>query len=125
MDNQTKLAFRILATLCPDCKPSEVRKIIDEVLSKEANQDDIDLWMALTKDHPEEKKEPEKKIIEEHHYHHYDYWHGPYYTLTSSPSIINKDYLTITCDNTDTITGTQSNTVDYNSITISSDALMM
>ena len=123
MDKQTKLAFRILATLCPDCKPSEIRKVIDEVLSKEASQDDIELWMALTKDYPEEKKKEtpseEKKVIEEHHYyHHYDHiWSGPYY-YTTAPSTVDK--WTITCTDSNT-----NSAISSDSITVSSNALVL
>lgn len=81
MDKSTKLAFRVLASLYPDRRPSEVRKIITEALQKEENKDDIELWMCLARETAESKEEketpPTTKVIEEHHYHHYDYpWYG-------------------------------------------------
>lgn len=85
-----KTAFRILATLYPDRKPSEVRKIIDDALSKEANPDDVELWMILSK---EQDEKPVKTVIEEHHYHHYDRDY-PYTTWTTTPV----DKYTITCN---------------------------
>lgn len=111
MDQQKRLAFRILASLYPDRRPSEIKKIIDDALAKEERTEDIELWMALTNKKPkEEKVVVEKKIIEEHHYHdHYPYW----YNTIATPCI---DKYTITCG--DSITGT-----DSSATTVSSDYL--
>lgn len=93
-----KTAFRILAALYPDRKPSEVRKIIEDALSKEANPDDVELWMILAK---EQDEKPVKTAIEEHHYHHYDSYHP--YTLWSSTSNAAKPNpgITISCNGID------------------------
>ena len=77
MADTEKLAFRILASLYPDSKPSEIRKIINDALAKEENMDDVSLWMALAKETSDPKKDdaPKKEIVEHHHhYHHHDYW---------------------------------------------------
>lgn len=76
MADTEKLAFRILASLYPDSKPSEIRKIINDALAKEENMDDVSLWIALTKETSDPKKDdaPKKEIIEHHYYHHHDYW---------------------------------------------------
>ena len=119
MDKREHLAFRILASLFPDKKPSEVKKIIADALKKKECPEDVELWMVLAKDLSEEKEEKtiEKRIIEEHHH----YWYGPYYTTTTP--MIHKDYLTITCD--DTISSSNTGNYDYNSITISADSLTL
>ena len=104
MDKSTRLAFRVLASLYPGRRPSEVRKIITEALQKEENKDDMELWMCLAREtaEPKEEKEtpPTTKVIEEHHYHHYDYpWYGRTNlvgtSLTSDDVVITP---TITCD---------------------------
>ena len=41
MSKEEKIAYRILAAMYPDRKPSEVRQIINEALAKEANPDDV------------------------------------------------------------------------------------
>ncbi|MCR4649214.1 MAG: hypothetical protein K5776_09070 [Lachnospiraceae bacterium] len=118
MDKQTRLAFRILASLYPDKKPSEIKKIITDALKKKECSEDVDLWMVLAKNVSEEKTEEtpavEKKVVEEHHYYHYD-WAKPWY---SSPSI------TYTCTSEpiskDTITCGGSWT-GFDGLTISSD----
>ena len=122
MDKQTRLAFRILANLFPDKKPSEIKKIITDALKKKECPEDVELWMVLTRDLSEEKETPvaEKKVIEEHHYHHYD-WYHPYYV--NQP--VTKDYWTITCNGSDTISCSNSGNYDYDSITISSNALTL
>ena len=76
MADTEKLAFRILASLYPDSKPSEIRKIINDALAKEENMDDVSLWMALAKETSDPKKDdaPKKEIVEHHYYHHHDYW---------------------------------------------------
>ena len=71
MANEEKLAFRILASLYPDSKPSEIRKIINDALEKQVCSDDVSLWMALTKETGESQKK-EVEVIE-HHYHHTQY----------------------------------------------------
>ena len=102
MTKQEKIAFRILASLYPDRRPSEIRKIIDDALSKEERSDDIELWAVLTKEKAEnetEKKEVVKERIIEHHYH--DYWWGnrPYYNTCET---------TITCNSlNDLLNGTR------------------
>lgn len=119
MDKQTRLAFRILASLYPDKKPSEIKKIITDALKKKECPEDVDLWMVLAKNVSEEKTEEtpavEKKVVEEHHYYHYD-WAKPWYyspssityACTSEP--ISKD--TITCGGSWT---------GFDELTISSD----
>lgn len=101
MTKQERIAFRILASLYPDRKPSEIRKIIDDALAKEECPDDVELWMILAKDKVEEK--PEKEVVKErvieHHYH--DYWHGPYYYNTPT---VTTDSITITCNENGKIT---------------------
>ena len=109
MEKNARLAFRILASLYPDKKPSEIKKLISDALKKKSSPEDEELWMILTKDAAEEKKEetkePDKKMIEEHHYyyHHDDYW-KPYYTWTaetiSAPRVNLCDSITVTgtCD---------------------------
>ena len=96
MTKQERIAFRILASLYPDRKPSEIRKIIDDALAKEECPDDVELWMILAKDKVEEK--PEKEVVRErvieHHYH--DYWHGPYYYTTTT--LTDTDSITVQCD---------------------------
>ena len=105
MTKQEKLAFRILASLYPDRRPSEIRKIIDDALSKEERSDDIELWAVLTKEKAEnetEKKEVVKERIIEHHYH--DYWwnNRPYYNTCET---------TITCNSlNDILNGTRDDT---------------
>ena len=84
MESRERLAFRILASLFPDYKPSEVRKVIEEALEKEECQDDVELWMAIVGGKAEEPKE---KVVERIVEHYYGY---PWY--------VNRDYLTITCD---------------------------
>ena len=93
-----KIAFRILASLYPDEKPSEIRKVIDEAMKKDVNDDDISLWKSLVSRSASEQKE-EPKVIERHYYHH-DYWR-PWYTAT--------DGVTITCDGN--ANGTYSNRI--------------
>lgn len=118
MDQQKRLAFRILASLYPDRRPSEIKKIIDDALAKEERTEDIELWMALTNEKPkEEKVVVEKKIIEEHHYHDHYPW---YYNYTVTPTT-NK--YTICGDN---ITGTDSSatTVSSDYIDISSNNIL-
>lgn len=114
MDKATRLAFRILASLYPDRRPSEIRKIIDDALTKEERTDDIELWMCLARDANETKKEEtaEKKIIETHEYHHhyYDYNHPHSWWSTLST-----DTLT-TCD---TSNGVSSDVSDSNCISLS------
>lgn len=113
MTKQERLAYRILASLYPDRKPSEIRRIIDKALEKEENPDDIELWAIMTREQDGEKTKTEevtKKIIEEHHYHHHDY--RPYWTTTLTGTIgapeINP--CVVTCDNGDyTISGAISN----------------
>lgn len=93
-----KTAFRILAALYPDRKPSEVRKIIEDALSKEANPDDVELWMILAK---EQDEKPVKTVIEEHHYHHYDrYLPSVTWQAASSEAMPNPD-ITISCNGID------------------------
>jgi len=116
MTNREKLAFRILASLYPDRRPSEIRKIIDEALAKEENNDDIELWAVLTKEKTN-KEEPVKEKIIEHHYH--DYWYHPYTYLTSPNFPIDNTPI-ITCDGTNisnTITDLNKITVDSNKTT--------
>ena len=121
MDQQKKLAFRILASLYPDRRPSEIKKIIDDALAKEERTEDIELWMALTNEKPKEEKITEKKIVEEHHYHHYDRYYPYWYNTITQPWI---DKYTITCG--DSITGTDSSTTTVSSdyITISSNNVL-
>ena len=104
MSSQERIAYRILASLYPDRKPSEIRKIIDKALEKDENDDDIELWAIMTKEKAEKKNEPEKKIIEEHHYHHYDY--KPYWYTTVTASDLNPCVTTINghSDGADSIT---------------------
>lgn len=108
-----KTAFRILAALYPDRKPSEVRKIIEDALSKEANPDDVELWMILAK---EQDEKPVKTVIEEHHYHHYDRY-LPYTTWSStSDAVVPNPGITISCNGID-----NSNLCDesyYNGVTL-------
>lgn len=118
MSKEERVAFRILASLYPDSKPSEIRKIIDDALAKEECKDDVELWIALAKNAKEEKtEEPVKKVIEEHHYHHYD-WYRPYtITYGNTDSVPTTDKWTITCNDS-------SNTyTDINSITASNCGL--
>lgn len=108
MEKNARLAFRILASLYPDKKPSEVKKIITEALEKEECPEDMELWMILTKNAEEEQEEKpaEKKVIEEHHYYH----HYGYDTTVPSITYCNSDknsdpYWTITCnDDTSVVT---------------------
>ena len=83
MDKQLKLSLRIIASLYPDRKPSDVRKIIDDALAKPENHDDIKLWDMMTQENAEHDKQETvtKKVVEEHHYHHYDYTY-PWYKST-------------------------------------------
>jgi len=102
MTKQEKLAFRILASIYPDRRPSEIRKIIDDAMSKEERSDDIELWAVLAKEKTEnetEKKEVVKERIIERHYH--DYWY-PYYNYCGTVTT------TITCNSTDKLTGTST-----------------
>lgn len=124
MDKQTRLAFRILASLYPDKKPSEIKKIITDALKKKECPEDVDLWMVLAKNVSEEKTEEtpavEKKVVEEHHYYHHYNWANPWY---SSPSItylstsepISKD-TTITCG--DSWTCFDGLTISSNNVTL-------
>ena len=112
MTKQEKLAFRILASLYPDSRPSEIRKIIDDALAKDERSDDIELWAALTKEKAE-KSEPDmpvkEKVIERHYYHNYP-WYTSNVTLTGTCSD------TITCGTCDassvTISGFSNNASD-------------
>ena len=103
MTKQEKLAFRILASLYPDRKPSEIRKIIDKALEKEENKDDIELWAILTREYPadEPKKEEtvREKIIERHYYHDHFGWNPS--TISWCNDRIPNDNITITCNGTD------------------------
>lgn len=93
-----KTAFHILAALYPDRKPSEVRKIIEDALSKEANPDDVELWMILAKERDEK---PVKTVIEEHHYYHYDR-NQPYLTWSStSNAVVPNPSITLSCNGID------------------------
>ncbi len=104
MTKQERIAFRILANLYPDSRPSEIRKIIDDALSKDERIDDMELWAALTKEKVGE--EPVKEKIIEHHYH--DWYHPWVYTyasneslttpLTNSPIITCNDNITLTSE---------------------------
>ena len=98
---QEKLLLRIVASLYPDRKPSEIRKIIDKALEKPECADDIELWNVMTK----ERSEPEKERIIEHHYHETPHWYPVWYE--SKP--YNLCDWKITCG--DTFTGTDSNAV--------------
>ena len=100
MDKATRLAFRILASLYPDRRPSEIRKIIDDALTKEERTDDIELWMCLARDANETKKEEtaEKKIIETHEYHHYYDYSRPWWQTVTSRDV------DITCGTVGSIT---------------------
>lgn len=86
MTKQERIAFRILASLYPDRKPSEIRKIIDKALEKEENSDDIELWSIMTRETSDKeikKEEPAReKVIERHYYHNHSYW--PYSTTCDS-----------------------------------------
>ena len=121
MTKEERMAYRILASLYPDRKPSEVRKIIDEALAKDVSKDDIELWRIIAAEKPEESKkdvpEPIKeKIVEKHFYHDgYRWWYGPYY--------YDNNNITVTSTNTasPTITSTASD-LPFDSITISSNA---
>ena len=112
MTNREKLAFRILASLYPDSKPSEIRKIIDKALSKEERNDDIELWAVLTKEKTEDKEENVKERIIEHHYH--DRWYGPYWynyardkiTLNNPVITCDADYCTVGNTSNESITAT-------------------
>ena len=96
-----KTAFRILAALYPDRKPSEVRKIIEDALSKEANPDDVELWIILAKEQDMKQETPVTKVIEEHHYHHYDRYY-PYTTWSStSDAVMPNPGITISCNGID------------------------
>lgn len=93
-----KIAFRILASLYPDAKPSEIRKVIDEAMKKDVNDDDISLWKSFVSRSASEQKE-EPKVIERHYYH--DCWR-PWYTTTNG-----YDDITINCGGS--TAGTHSN----------------
>ena len=105
MDSK-QIALRILASLYPDAKPSEVRTIIDEAMKKDVNKDDVSLWESLVSQTNEDKKE-EPRVIERHYYHN-DYWR-PWYTTT--------DHVDITCGGA--ITGTCSNSIQSNALSSS------
>jgi len=125
MADTEKLAFRILASLYPDSKPSEIRKIINDALAKEENMDDVSLWMALAKETGDKKDEPKQKkeIIEHHYYHHHDYWWqnngisltGITYDSTSKPL---RDDVVITCkDNSENSSISSADYVATSSVT--------
>lgn len=113
MEKNARLAFRILASLYPDKKPSEIKKIISDALKKEERPEDMELWMILTKDAEEDKKEeskPDKKVIEEHHYYHHDYGAPWYYatpTINCDDSTETNKY-TFTCNDVSNTIGTIS-----------------
>jgi len=110
MSKQERLAYRILASMYPDRRPSEVRKIIEDAMAKEENIDDIELWELLCREKSEEKKEETKvveRVVEHHHYHGYGY----YYNATP---VIN-DHWTITC-NGDTVNPCGSDSATYVSL---------
>lgn len=100
MTGKEKLAFRILASLYPDRKPSEIRRIIDDALAKEPNNDDVELWAILTREKVNDKEDTVKERIIEHHYH--DRWYGPYwYNYASDKITLNNPV--ITCEDNNTI----------------------
>ena len=98
--DQKRLAFRILASIYPDRRPSEIREIINEALSKKENKDDIELWMALTK----EKTEKEEPKVVEHHYYHDHYW--PTWTTTTNTLGSSETYKITCSSNNDTYSNT-------------------
>ena len=138
MTKEERMAYRILASLYPDRKPSEVRKIIDETLAKDASKDDIELWRIIAAEKPEEPKkdvpEPIKETIVEKHYYHDGtrWWYGPYYyngittsVTTTSPSITyacadTASTSTITADAA-TLSASSVSDFPFDSITISSN----
>ena len=100
MANEEKLAFRILASLYPDSKPSEIRKIINDALEKQVCSDDVSLWMALTKETGESQKK-EVEVIEHHYHHYHPWWSNGNISLTGTnyePDPITTDKITITCE---------------------------
>lgn len=96
MENRERLAFRILASLFPDYKPSEVRKVIEEALEKEECQDDVELWMAIVGGKAEKSEEPKEKVVERIIEHHYTY---PWYVNYESIPCSSEEHK-ITCEST-------------------------
>ena len=85
MTKEERAAYTVLASLYPDKKPSEVRKIIEKALEKDVDPDDVELWSILMKQKAGDEPETEvvrEKIIEHHYHDRY-----PYYTLTCGDSI--------------------------------------
>lgn len=112
MTKQERAAYRILASLYPDRKPSEIRKIIDKAMDQEERSDDMELWAILVneklKEEPE-KPEVTKKIIEEHHYHHYD---RPWYTYGTTITSTTANLCSNDAVTTDSVTCC-ANSADY------------
>ena len=125
MTKEEKTAYKILAAIYPDKKPSEVRQIVEEALNKKASNDDVELWAIIVREFSDDSKknstEPIKeKIIEKHFYHDgRPYWYGPYYyNDISTISTTSADTPVITCgSNGSTIA--DSSTIELSSNSIS------
>ena len=118
MADTEKLAFRILASLYPDSKPSEIRKIINDALAKEENMDDVSLWMALAKETDGSTQKKEVEVVEHHYHHYHPWWSNGNISLTGTsyePDTVTTDKITITCKDNSANSSSVSN-VDFSTI---------